>query len=64
MNYYEKLLDLNVLYDSFQKYKVGVDWKCSVQRYEANLLANLYSLRKRLENGTYKPGKCVAKQEM
>ena len=59
MNYYEKLLDLNVLYDSFQKYKVGVDWKCSVQRYEANLLANLYSLRKRLANGTYKPGKCV-----
>ena len=59
MNYYEKLLDLNTLYDAFQKYKSGVDWKCSVQRYEANLLSNLYSLRKRLENGTYKPGKSV-----
>nr|DAH26993.1 MAG TPA: hypothetical protein [Caudoviricetes sp.] len=29
-DYYEKLMDLNVLYDAFQKCKSGVDWKCSI----------------------------------
>lgn len=59
MNYYKKLLDLNVLYDSFLEYKKNVDWKYSVQKYEANLLSNLYNLYKRLKNGTYKPGKPI-----
>lgn len=57
--YYNVLLDLNVLYNSFQKCKKGVDWKNSVQKYEANLLFNLNDLRKRLENETYKPDKFV-----
>ena len=51
---YEKLLDLNVLYDSFQKCKSGVYWKCSVQKYESNLLMNNYRLKKSLRDGTYK----------
>lgn len=51
---YEILTDLNVLYSSFLKCKQGVDWKCSIQRYESNVLSNLNSLRKSLVNGTYK----------
>ncbi len=51
---YEKLLDMNVLYESFQKCKRGVYWKASVQKYESNLLINLYKLRKSLEDGTYR----------
>lgn len=51
---YEKLLDLNVLYNAFQKCKHGVYWKNSVQKYESNILLNLYDLKKSLENGTYK----------
>lgn len=52
---YELLTDLNILYDSFQKCKSGVDWKDSIQRYEANLLFNLNSLRNKLLNGVYWP---------
>ena len=33
--------------------KDGVDWKESVQRYEANVLQNIYLLKQSLENGTY-----------
>ena len=51
---YERLTDLNNLYSSFQKCKRNVDWKCSVQRYEANLLVNLNKLKNDLENHTYK----------
>lgn len=51
---YEILTDMNVLYDSFQKCKKNVDWKNSVQSYEANLIPNLYRLRKSLLDGTYK----------
>ena len=51
---YEKLLDLNILYNAFQKCKHGVYWKNSVQKYESNILLNLYDLKKSLENGTYK----------
>jgi retron-type reverse transcriptase len=51
---YEILTDMNVLYNSFQKCKQNVDWKNSVQSYEANLLPNLYRLRKSLVDGTYK----------
>lgn len=59
MKYYEKLLDLNILYEAFQEYKKNVSWKYSVQKYEANLLSNLYNLCKQLENKTYKPGKPI-----
>lgn len=51
---YETLTDLNLLYDAFQKSKKGVDWKCSIQRYEANVLPELMKLRKALADGTYK----------
>ena len=51
---YETLTDLNLLYDAFQKSKKGVDWKCSIQRYESNLLPELMKLRKALVDGTYK----------
>lgn len=57
--YFETLLDLNVLYDSFQKCKSGVDWKCSIQRFEANIFENIHSIQKRLESGTYKPDRFV-----
>lgn len=54
---YEKLYDMNVLYNAFQKCKKGTDWKNSVQKYEANLFANLNTLRKELENETYRQKK-------
>lgn len=58
-NYYKILLDLNVLYKAFNKCKSGVDWKCSMQKYEANILLNLNSLQKDLKNKTYIPDKYV-----
>lgn len=36
--YYNKILDLNVLYNSYKLCRKGVDWKYSTQRFEANLL--------------------------
>lgn len=57
--YFETLLDLNVLYDSFQKCKSGVDWKCSIQRFEANIFQNIKNIKRRLESGKYKPDKFV-----
>lgn len=58
-NYYEILLDLNVLYKAFEKCKKCVDWKCSMQKYEANILLNLNSLQKELKNKTYVTDKYV-----
>lgn len=51
---FEKLLDMNVLYGAYKKSISGVDWKCSVQRYESNVLQNLVRLRRSLIDGTYK----------
>lgn len=51
---FDRLLDLNNLYKAFKNCKKNVDWKGSVQRYEANVLRNIYNLKKSLENGTYK----------
>lgn len=51
---YEKLLDLNNLYSAFEKCKKNVGWKYSVQKYEANVLSNINTLRKQLGNGTYR----------
>lgn len=51
---YETLTDLNLLYDAFQKSCKGVDWKCSIQRYEANVLPELMKLRKVLLDENYK----------
>lgn len=50
---YETLTDLNLLYDAFQKSKKGVDWKCSIQKYEANVLPELMKLRKILLKESY-----------
>lgn len=50
---YEKLLDLNALFDSVAKCRKGVDWKHSVQCYCANALSNIIELRNRLKDGTY-----------
>lgn len=50
---FDKLIDLNNLYTSFKKCKKQTYWKCSVQRYESNLLFNLLELRNSLINGTY-----------
>ncbi|MBP3279232.1 MAG: Reverse transcriptase (RNA-dependent DNA polymerase), partial [Butyrivibrio sp.] len=51
---YEVLTDLDVLYDAFEKSKMGVDWKCSIQKYEYNLLPELIKLRRKLLEGKYK----------
>ena len=51
---YDLLTDLNLLYDAFRKSIKGVDWKCSIQRYEANVLVELMKIRKSLIDGTYK----------
>jgi len=54
MDYYSRITDLNILYDAFIKSKKNVDWKCSVQYYESNLVQNIFRLRKQLIEGTYK----------
>lgn len=54
MTDFEKLCDLDNLYDSFQKCRKGTDWKASVQYYESNLIRNIYLLRKSLIDGTYR----------
>lgn len=51
---YEKLTDLNVLYDAFRACQKEVNWKCSVQRYEAGVFSNINKLRKQLVTGTYR----------
>ena len=50
---YNKLLDLNNLYNSYKKCRKGVDWKYSTQKFEANLFFELNSLRESLINDTY-----------
>lgn len=51
---YMKLLNIDTLYRSFIKCKKGVDWKYSVQKFESNILINLYRLRTELKLGIYK----------
>lgn len=55
MTYYEKICDMNVLYESFKKAKRESHWKDSVQHYELNLVRNLRQLQQELINKTYKP---------
>lgn len=50
---YDRLTDLNNLYNSFMNCKKGVNWKASVQRYESNVLANIYQLQQYLITETY-----------
>ena len=53
MSQFEQITDANVLVKSFRDCKKGVNWKTSVQRYDANLLMNIYALQQRLKSKTY-----------
>jgi hypothetical protein len=48
---FERVADTDNLYASFLESKSGVDWKESVQRYEANALRNVIETRRRLLAG-------------
>jgi hypothetical protein len=48
---FERVADIDNLYASFLESKSGVDWKESVQRYEANALRNIVETRRRLLAG-------------
>lgn len=50
---YSDIYNANSLYDAFMKAKKGSDWKESVQRYEQNLLLNIYDTQKALSTNTY-----------
>ena len=50
---YEKLLDLNNLHKAFTNCKKAVNWKSSVQTYEASELYNINQLRKALKEHKY-----------
>lgn len=50
---YSDIYNANSLYDAFMKAKKGSDWKESVQRYEQNLLLNIYDTQKTLSTNTY-----------
>lgn len=56
MNDLEKIADPNNLLEAFKQASKGSIWKSSVQRYEANLLLNIYNTHKALLDGTYKQG--------
>lgn len=53
MSGYDNLLDAEEYVSAFNRCKKGCIWKESVQRYELNLLKNIYSYTDALENGTY-----------
>ena len=53
-NMVSKVNNLNSLYDAFMLSKQGSSWKSSVQKYESDLLRNIYKTRQQLENRTYK----------
>jgi retron-type reverse transcriptase len=48
---FERVTNIDNLYASFLESKSGVDWKESVQRYEANALRNIIDTRRRLLAG-------------
>jgi hypothetical protein len=48
---FERVTNIDNLYASFLESKSGVDWKESVQRYEANALRNIVDTRRRLLSG-------------
>ena len=50
-NDFSLVTDPNNLYKAFMKSKKGVSWKTSVQRYEINILRNIYETINKLENG-------------
>lgn len=55
MNDLEIVCDANNLWDAFYNSKKGVSWKESVQRYEANLLMNIFDTHQNILADKYKP---------
>ena len=53
MDLLEKVSDANSLIEAFNRSKRGSDWKESVQKYEMNLLSNVYETQTAIRNGTY-----------
>ena len=51
----EDIYNANALFDGFMKSRQGVEWKESVQKYEANLLLNILHTRKDLMTDSYAP---------
>lgn len=51
----ENIYNANALFDGFMKSRQGVDWKESVQKYEANLLLNILHTRNELMADSYVP---------
>lgn len=47
-------INANNLIESFYKAQQCSNWKCSVQKYEAHLLRNIYKAEKSLKDGTYR----------
>lgn len=56
-SYKREIFDIEVLYESFHKAKVGSDWKPQVQNFEINLLTELSTLQKELLNKSFKLSK-------
>lgn len=50
----DRVYNLNSLYDAFQLSKKGSSWKSSVQKYESDLLRNIYKTKVQLQDGSYK----------
>jgi len=48
-----EIFNIEVLYEAFEKAKVGSDWKPQVQKFEMNLLTELSKLQKELMNRTF-----------
>ena len=48
---FERVANADSLCHAFKKSKKGVSWKCSVQRYEASLLPNVYEAKRKLLAG-------------
>ena len=55
MNYIEDICNLDKLYQAFLAAKKESYWKESVQKYELNILSNLYCLQQDLLNNKYSP---------
>lgn len=51
---FERLLDLNNLYEAYTNSCKNVDWKESVQKYQMYALSNIMELRQSLIDGTYR----------
>ncbi|MDR2435239.1 MAG: hypothetical protein LBD47_11840, partial [Treponema sp.] len=48
---FSRIIDTDNLYASFNRSKLGVSWKESVQRYEANAMRNISATRRKLIAG-------------